>query len=52
MTHMDTIIVCLCERCIKRNEDEVISIGNYTDALKCYFCDETEVPLRKCRVEL
>ena len=50
---MDTIFVCLCERCIKRNEEDVVRIGNYTEAAsKCYYCDETEVSLRKCEVEL
>ena len=51
--NMDTIIVCLCEKCIRRNEADIVRIGNYTEvANKCYYCDETEVSLRKCEVEL
>lgn len=48
----EIITVNLCEKCIRVNKGDIVTVGNYTNALKCYFCDETEVPLRKCRVEL
>lgn len=50
---LDTIYVPLCDHCIARakaNKD-YISVGRITKAKKCYYCDDTDIPLYRCRVE-
>ena len=45
----------LCKRCIVLNdytkEVKAIKVGKKTEGIKCYWCDETEVPLYECTYE-
>lgn len=49
----ETIRVPLCKYCITKTKayGDYISVGHITKARKCYFCDDTDIPLYICEVE-
>lgn len=50
---LDIICVPLCDHCIARAkaDKDYISVGRITKAKKCYYCDDTDIPLYMCEVE-